>query len=129
MKPRGNLPNCLGHMPASSSEQYLTVSHKKQVRKSNYLLIILFCAGLLILWFMIKKSTPQTAAASVTGNTQIETLLTKFAGVRSEMFSSLDEISERFYKFSDVQQVKNNELVKNPFKVEVVCWNNSSLSA
>ncbi len=68
---------------------------------------------------MIKKSTPQTASASVTGDTQIETLLVQLAGVRSEMFNSLDEIANRFYKFAEVMQVKNEELVKNPFKAEM----------
>jgi hypothetical protein len=110
-----------GTLPASPSEQYLTVAHKKRARKSNYVLMILFCAGLLILWVMIKKSTPQSAAAAVSGDAQIETLLNKIAGVRSEMFSSLDEIAERFYKFADVQQVEG--LVRNPFRVELACGN------
>jgi hypothetical protein len=113
----GELP---GTLPASSSEKYLTVAHQKSMRKSNYLLMILFCIGLLILWFMIKKSTPQSAAASVAGDAQVETLLAKLAGVKSEMFSNLEEIAERFYRFSEVQQVLSEELVKNPFKIEAV---------
>jgi hypothetical protein len=110
-----------GTLSASASEQYLTVAHKKRARKSNYLLIILFCAGLLILWLMIKKSTPQSAAAAIGADTQIETLLSKIAGVRSEMFSNLDEIAEKFYKFADVQQVEG--LVRNPFRAELVSGN------
>jgi len=110
-----------GTLSASPSEQYLTVAHKKRARKSNYVLMILFCAGMLILWVMIKKSTPQSAAAAVSGDTQIETLLNKIAGVRLEMFSNLDEIAERFYKFADVQQVEG--LVRNPFKAELLYGN------
>ncbi len=106
-----------GTLSASPSEQYLTVAHKKRVRKSNYLLLILFCAGLVVLWLMIKKSTPQGATAAVSDDKQIETLLNRMAGVRSEMFNSLDEIAERFYKFSDVQQVEG--LIRNPFKAGV----------
>jgi hypothetical protein len=67
---------------------------------------------------MIKKSTPQTAAAAITEDTKIEALMTQFAGVRSEIFNSMDEIAERFYRFSDVKQVRNNELIKNPFRTE-----------
>ena len=110
-----------GTLSASPSEQYLTVAHKKRMRKSNYLLLILFCAGLVVLWLMIKKSTPQSATAAVSDDAQIETLLNKIVGVRSEMFNSLDEIAERFYKFADVQQVEG--LMRNPFKAEVFCGN------
>lgn len=109
-----------GTLAATPSEQYLMVANKKRMRKSNYLLMVLFCAGMLILWFMIKKSTPQSASAAVTADTQVETLLAKLVGVKSELFSSLDELSERFYKFADIQQVKNNELLKNPFKTEAL---------
>ena len=110
-----------GTMP--QSQQYLTVTHKKQVRKSTYVLFVFFAIGLLCLWLMIKKSTPQSAAASIAADTQIEMMLAKLSGSSSEMFSSMDEISERFYKFAEVQQVKNEELIKNPFKSEVVLNN------
>jgi len=113
-----NTPAALpGTFSASPSEQYLTVSHKKRTRKSNYLLMILFCAGLLILWLMIKKSTPQSAAAAVGTDAQIETLLNKITGVSSEMFSNLDEIAEKFYRFADVKQVEG--LIRNPFRAEI----------
>jgi len=34
------------------------------------------------------------------------------------MAGRMDEIVKKFYEFSDVVQVKVNELVKNPFAVE-----------
>jgi len=102
-------------------EQYLTVAvHGNSVRKTTILLAILFCLGLLCLWFMIKKSTPSAAAAVVNAEeTQLKKAITQLIGVKSEIFSRMDEIVKKFYEFSDVQQVKVNELVKNPFKLEM----------
>jgi preprotein translocase subunit SecG len=108
-----------------TQQEYLTVAarDKKNVRRSTILLGGLFILGLLCLWFMIKKSSPQTAAASPgkvsTEEAQIETAIAQLTGVRSEMFSRMDEIGKKFYEFSDVQQVKVDELVKNPFKHEI----------
>jgi preprotein translocase subunit SecG len=108
-----------------TQQEYLTVAarDKKNVRRSTILLGGLFILGLLCLWFMIKKSSPQTAAASPgkvsTEEAQIETAIAQLTGVRSEMFSRMDEIVKKFYEFSDVQQVKVDELVKNPFKHEI----------
>ena len=115
-----------GKRPADSTketqeQEYLTVATQgKQVRKTTILLAVLFGIGLLSLWFMIKKSAPQTAAASVdTEEAQIEKAIKRLTGVRSEMFSRMDEIVKKFDEFSDVQQVQVGELVKNPFELEM----------
>jgi len=103
-------------------QQYLTVSaHNKTVRNTTMLLAALFVIGLLCLLFMIKKSTPQTASAELadTEETQIEQAITRLTGIRSEMFQGLERIVNKFYEFSDVQQVKVDELAKNPFKLEL----------
>ena len=105
----------------SQESEYLTVaSHGKQVRKSTTLLAVLFIIGLLCLWFMIKKSAPQaaSAAAGKTEDTLIETAIARLTGVKSAMFGKMDEIVGKFYEFSDVPQVKVNELAKNPFELE-----------
>ncbi|UCC23337.1 MAG: hypothetical protein JSW23_04600 [Planctomycetota bacterium] len=100
--------------------QYLTVAGRgKVVRKLTYLLVALFISGLVCLFIMIKKTTPNVAAASGGNDTQIELAISRLTGVSSEMFSRMDEIVRKFYEFSDVQQVKVNELVKNPFKHEI----------
>jgi len=102
-------------------QEYLTVAARgKNARKSTVLLAVLFGIGLLCLWFMIKESVPQTAAAEAVSSeeTRIETAITRLTGIRAEMFSRMDEIVKRFYEFSDVQQVKVGELVKNPFETE-----------
>ncbi len=105
----------------SQESEYLTVaSHGKQVRKSTTLLAVLFIIGLLCLWFMIKKSTPKSASAAAgkTEDTLIETAIARLTGVKSAMFNRMDEIVGKFYEFSDVPQVKVNELAKNPFELE-----------
>jgi len=110
----------------SQESEYLTVaSHGKQVRKSTTLLAVLFIIGLLCLWFMIKKSTPKaaSAAAGKTEDTLIETAIARLTGVKSAMFNRMDEIVGKFYEFSDVPQVKVNELAKNPFELETFSTN------
>ena len=106
-------------------QEYLTVANRdKNVRKSTTLLTVLLVAGILCLWFMIKKSVPQAPAAAVGAEEkQIETAISHITGVRSEMFDRMDEIVSKFYEFSNVQQVKLNELAKNPFKHETLLGN------
>ncbi len=106
----------------NQTQEYLSVASKsKDVRKSTMLLAVLFGIGLLCLWFMIKKSSPQSASAEIINmeETQIEMAITRLTGVKSEMFSSMDEIVKKFYEFSNVMQVQVNELVKNPFELEL----------
>jgi preprotein translocase subunit SecG len=107
-----------------AQQGYLTVTPKdKNARRSTILLVGLFILGLLCLMFMIKKSSPQKASASSgqtgTEEVQIETAITQLVGIRSEMFGRMGEIVKKFYEFSDVQQVKVDELVKNPFILEI----------
>ena len=111
--------------PDSSSEkeqQYLTVAAQgKDVRKMTMLLAVLFVIGLLCLLFMIRRSVPQSATAALNSveETQIEKAIKRLTGVGSEMFKRMDQIVKKFYEFSDVQQVRVNELVKNPFERQV----------
>jgi len=110
----------------SQESEYITVaSQGKQVRKSTMLLAVFFIIGLLCLWFMIKKSTPKAASAT-SGNKEkmlIEASITRLTGIKSEMFRKMDEIVGKFYEFSDVLQVKVNELSKNPFELEMLLAN------
>ena len=110
----------------SQESEYLTVAtQKNRVRKSTRLLAVLFIIGLLCLWFMIKKSTPKSvSAASVeTEDTLIETAIARLTGVKSKIFNRMDEIVKKFYEFSNVPQVKVDELSKNPFEVETFLAN------
>ncbi len=111
--------------PDSSSEkeqQYLTVAAQgKDVRKMTMLLAVLFVIGLLCLLFMIRKSVPQsaTAASDSVEETQIEKAIERITGVGSDLFKRMDQIVNKFYEFSDVQQVRVFELVKNPFERQI----------
>jgi len=110
----------------AQGQEYLTVAARsKNVRKSTIMVAVLFCVGLLGLWFMIKKSQPQAAlgAPAESEETQIEMAITRLTGVSTEMFSRMDQIVQKFYEFSDVWQVRVNELVKNPFELEMFLSN------
>jgi preprotein translocase subunit SecG len=117
----------------TQEQKYLTVAdQKKTVRRSTVLLAVLFGIGLLCLWLMIKQSTPQTtpAAAVSEEEAQIEMAIAKLAGGESEAINRLDEeqIVKKFYEFSDVQQVKLEELMKNPFSYNLSLTNLSDKS-
>lgn len=111
--------------PDSSSEkakeqQYLTVAAQgKDVRKMTMLLAVLFVMGLLCLLFMIRKSVPKsaTAASNSVEESKIQKAIERLTGYGSEMFKRMDQIVQKFYEFSDVQQVRVNELAKNPFEI------------
>jgi preprotein translocase subunit SecG len=109
-----------GKLSAESQEQgyVAVVAQEKNVRKTTYILATVFCIGILCLWFMAKKSTPKQAAADTISpeEAQIEQVIARFGGTRSEILSSTDEIVRKFHEFSDVEQVGVDELVKNPFK-------------
>ena len=110
----------------TQEQQYLSVAAQgKNVRKTTMLLAVLFVIGLLCLWFMIKKSSPQTATAASTGaeKTQIEMAIARLTNSGSEMFSRMDQIVRKFYEFSDVQQVRVYELAKNPFEHQIFLAN------
>ena len=107
----------------AQQQEYITVTPQdKNVRKTTILLVVSFVVGVLCLWFMIKKSVPLTAAAAGgsggTEEARIEAAIAQLTGIRLGMFSSLEKIVNKFYEFSDVQQVKISELVRNPFKMD-----------
>jgi preprotein translocase subunit SecG len=106
----------------SQEEKFLTVAaHEGRTRRSTILLAVLFIAGLLCLWFMIKKSTPSAAMATTTGPTEeakLEAALARLTGFKSEIFNGMDEIVKKFYEFSNVLQIQVSELAKNPFSSE-----------
>jgi len=113
----------------SQESEFLTVaSHGKRVRKTTTLLAVLFIIGLICLWFMIKKSSPNAASAAngTTEETLVETAIARLTGVKTEMFGRMDEIVGKFYEFSEVPQVRVNELAKNPFELETTSGNLNS---
>jgi len=95
----------------AQDQQFMTVATRdKKVRKTTMLLAVFFGLGLICLWL----------ASTTTEESRIEMAMTRLFGARSEMFCRMDEIINKFYEFSDVQQVLTNELVKNPFELRVL---------
>ena len=112
----------------SQESEFLTVdSHGKQVRKTTKLLAVIFVIGLVCLGVMIIKSSPNAASAAgdQTEQTKVETAIARLTGVKTQMFNRMDEIVNKFYEFSDVPQVKVNELAKNPFELDTASGNSS----
>ncbi len=107
-----------------NKEQHFTVSDRKvRARNTTIMLALLFGVGLLCLWFMIKKSVPKAAAADVIdGRMEIEMAIARLDG-GTEVVGGMEDIIQEFYDFSDVDQVKAGELVKNPFKRDIFAGN------
>lgn len=101
-------------------QDFLTVSgHGKKLRQSTMTLIVLFVVGALVVWFMVKKTTPAAVnAAPSEDQVQLETALTQLNTMQTEMNSQMDSVVGKFYQFSSVEQIEVNELKKNPFKRE-----------
>jgi preprotein translocase subunit SecG len=104
-----------------SQEFFSAPTQTRNARRSTMLVVVLFSIGLLILLFMIRKSKPQTASAlpACSEDAQIELAISKLTGGSTEMIGRMDQILKKFYEFSNVLQVKVNELVKNPFELEM----------
>lgn len=105
----------------AAEQGFLTVAtDRRQVRRSTTLLAVLFVVGLLCIWFMVRKTAPQTAdAAADVNEIDMARAMSRITGGKAEMFNRMDEIVNKFYEFSEVMQVKVNELVKNPFELEI----------
>ncbi len=105
----------------ADAQGFLTVAtSKKDVRRSTMIVVILVVVGLLGLLFMIHKTKPKTASAKQAQEEQakIEKAIGQLTGASTEMVGRMDEIVDKFYQFSDVLQVKVNELSKDPFQTE-----------
>jgi len=123
--PQGNGSNS-GSGEASSDvsdSTFLTVSgREKSAQKSTVFVTSLFIVASVGLVLMAKKSHVQTADAMpmVDGKTQMEVAISRVTGVSSDMSLRMDEIVQKFYEFSDVSQVKADELNKNPFELFIM---------
>ena len=83
------------------------------------ILVALFAIGAAGVWFMIKKTAPATAnAATAEDQAQLEAALAQLNKMQAEMDTQMDTVVGRFYQFSNVNQVRVNELKKNPFHRE-----------
>ena len=106
------------NMQNLEQEYLVPAEHGRNLRRSTIMLTVLFSVGVLCLWVMIKGTGPKQAVAS-TEEVQIENAIAQLTGIRTEMNSRMDEVVDKFYQFSDVEQVKVNELKKNPFLYDI----------
>lgn len=102
-------------------QDFLTVSGQgKKLRQSTIALAVFFAVAALVVWFMVKKSTPATANAAVSPEqAQLEEALTQLNTMQAEMTTQMDSVVGKFYQFSNVEQVEVAQLKKNPFEREL----------
>ena len=106
----------------ASDQPFITVAtNSRLVRRSTTVLAVLLVAGVLCIWFMVRKTSPQGADAALTdvNEADIAAAIYRVTGAKEVMFGKMDEIVNKFYEFSRVLQVEVNELVKNPFELEM----------
>lgn len=97
-------------------EYLMPADNTKFAKQGTLILIVLFLVGGASVFLMIKKVVPSHAeAADQTGNVQVQTAIAKLDIIRDQMYSKLDQVADKIYKFSSVEQVPSDALVKNPF--------------
>jgi len=95
----------------------MPAEYGKSVKQGTIILAVLFSLGAVCLWFMIKKTAPLPASASVsTEEMQIENAIAQLTGIHSQGYDQTDKVINKFYQFSDVKQIAADELKKNPFE-------------
>lgn len=110
-----------GQNPMLDNQDFITVAETgKGVRKSSMVLGILFLVGVVCLIIMIKKSGPTAATASPVDaeKTRIEQAIANLTGIKTEIFTGIEKVLQKFHTFTNVEQVKLNDLSKNPFKID-----------
>jgi hypothetical protein len=113
----------------SDSSFVTTTSREKSIKNGTIIFAVVFCASLVCLWFMIKKTTPQAAMAKTASedSMQIENAIAKVTGTKAEFFKGIDNVVSKFHEFSSVLQIKVGELQKNPFEHQQ--YNATSISS
>ena len=108
------------HCLSGNQDYIATAVQEKNVKRSAILLTTLFVIGRLCILFMIKKSTPQTAEASPAQEQEIEVAIAELTGIRTEFFTQMDEMVRKFNEFSDFEQVKLDQLQRDPFELSAI---------
>lgn len=119
---KSGIPSTDAGSPAAGGEQeFLTTAHHgKNLKHSTITLALLFTVGALCVWFMIKKTAPSAAIAdSGAEEAQIEITIAQLTGIKTEMDAHMGQIVDRFYEFSNIDQIGVGELKKNPFEHEL----------
>ncbi len=103
------------------SQEYLSVSRKKQsVKKGTIILVGMFVVGFICLFLMIKQTSPKSAKASEKAeDAQLEIALAKLTGQAAKTDEDMNHLVDKFYDAANVKQIQANELKKNPFQLEM----------
>jgi len=105
----------------TASQGYLTVAeNKKKLTKNTLILFVLFGIGVLTLWVMIRKTTPQAASAATQDSyqAQLDKALAQFGRAKEEISGGMEKIINKFSNLDNVCQVEVTELAKNPFRLD-----------
>ncbi|MBN1123925.1 MAG: hypothetical protein JXA82_02880 [Sedimentisphaerales bacterium] len=106
---------------SSEADYLLPAEHGKHLRQSTMILIVLFVVGAVVVWFMIKKISPQAllAAGPSKAEESVDNYVKLVSGMEAEFTSAVDDLMGKFNQFSDVEQVGVRDLTKNPFKTDL----------
>ena len=82
-------------------DDFLTVSgHGKKLRQPTMMLAVFFAVSALIVWFMVKKTTPAAVSAATSEEqTQLETVLAQLNTMQTEVSTQMDSVVGKFYQF------------------------------
>ena len=102
---------------AASGEDYIKPAQTSQnLKRSTSILMAVFAIGGLCLWVMVKQVGPSEANAALTPEElQVESAIASLTRATDSFQGKMGAVIDRFYKFSEVEQVEVNELRKNPF--------------
>jgi len=110
----------VGQKPSGDQDFLTTAHHGRNLKHSTITLAVLFTVGVLCVWLMIKKTSPSAAsAASSAEEAKIEMAIAQLTGIKTEVDAQMGHIVDKFYEFTDVDQIGVGELKKNPFEHEL----------
>ena len=98
----------------------IVLQKKKQVLESTVMFVVLFVFSLYCLLFVVAKTEPQAAVASQINveEVRLDMAIAKLTSTGADAFNEPERIVKRFYDLDNIQQIKVNQLTKNPFKLE-----------
>ncbi|HRU16061.1 MAG TPA: hypothetical protein P5017_10140 [Anaerohalosphaeraceae bacterium] len=104
---------------ASTSQEFLRPAVRTQtVKQGTIILAVLFLAGGVAVWWMIKKSGLSQAQGATAETSQIDQVLSQLSSFQKDMNSQMNSVSSRFSQVSELGQITVADLKKNPFRQE-----------
>ncbi|MBW8001202.1 MAG: hypothetical protein FVQ80_04185 [Planctomycetes bacterium] len=98
----------------------IVLQKKKQVVESTVMFAVLFGFSFFCFLFVIGKIEPKAATAMQINvkEARLDMAITKLTQAGADTFSEPERIAKIFYELDNIQQIKLNQLSKNPFKLE-----------